>query len=73
MKPDKLEAMKQNRYVFLTGSDDFNRRMVQKAAAEYEAAGIESIELKIIAHHGHDLPTASIMSDALNFLDAILE
>ncbi len=73
LTPDKLEAMQKNRYVFITGSDDFNRRMVRNAAAEYEAAGIESIELKIIAHHGHDLPTASIMSDALNFLDAVLE
>lgn len=70
---DKLEAMKQNRYVFLAGSDDFNRRMVRKVASEYTAAGIGNIEQRIIAHQGHELPTASIMSDALNFLDAALE
>ena len=71
--PYKLEAMKQNRYVFLAGQEDFNRRMVRNVAAEYEAAGIENIELRIIAHHGHELPNGSIMSDALNFLDGELK
>lgn len=70
---DKLEAMQRNRYAFLVGSEDFNRRMVREVAAKYTTASIENIELKIIAHGGHDLPRASIMSDALNFLDAVPE
>jgi len=70
---DKLEGMKQNRYVFLSGSDDFNRRMVREVAAKYTATGIENIELNIISHLGHELPRASVIGDALNFLDADLE
>ncbi len=68
-----LEGMQKNRYVFLVGSDDGNRRMVSEVVTKYTAAGIENIELKIIAHGGHDLPRASVMSDALNYLDATLE
>jgi predicted esterase len=66
---DKLEAMKRNRYVFLAGSDDFNRRMVRKVAAAYKVAGIKHVEQMTIAHMGHELPSGSTMSDALNFLD----
>jgi poly(3-hydroxybutyrate) depolymerase len=69
LAPDKLAAMQRNRYVFLAGSDDFNRRMVRNVAADYTAAGIENVELVIIARLGHELPSGSTMSDALNFLD----
>ena len=73
LTPDKLEAMKQNRYVFIVGSDDFNRRMAREVAEKYTAAGIENIELKIIAHMGHELPRSRDMYDALNYLDAAVE
>lgn len=68
-----LKAMQQNRYVFIAGSDDFNRRMARDVAAKYTAAGIGNIELNIIAHLGHELPKSTDMSDALNFLDAVPE
>lgn len=69
----KLEAMQQNRYVFIVGSNDGNRRMARDVAAKYTAAGIGNIELNVIAHLGHELPNSRDMSDALNFLDAALE
>ncbi len=70
LTPATLEAMQQNRYVFIVGSDDGNRRMVRDVAAKYKAAGIGNIELNIIAHLGHELPKSRDMDDALNFLGA---
>ena len=67
----KLETMQHNRYVFIVGSDDSNRRKVREVAAKYAAAGIENIEMMIISRRGHDLPVLRDMSDALNYLDAV--
>ena len=71
--PDRRDAMKRNRYVFLAGSDDFNRRMVRGVAEKYKAAGIDNIVVNISAHMGHDLPRASVMSDAIRYLDCVSE
>lgn len=73
LTPDKLEAMKRNRYVFLVGSEDYNRFWARKVASKYRDAGIEDIELKIISRLGHELPEDRNMNDALSFLDGPAE
>ena len=68
--PARLEAMKRNRYVFLVGAEDGNRRIARTVASKYEAAGIKNVELRIVPKIGHQLPRHKYMADALDYLDS---
>lgn len=67
--PKRLEQIKNNRYVFVTGSGDFNRRETKKAYKSYKKAGAENIQLFDIAHMGHENPNGSKFGQAIDFLD----
>lgn len=69
--PDTLEAIRENRFVFITGTEDFNRPMALKVAAQYANAGIKKQKTIVISRHGHELPPSRRMRDALNFLDGV--
>lgn len=64
-----VDQMKPNRFVFLTGTEDFNRRETQKAFAEYKKEGFEHIKLMISPAMGHRMPDPSRFDDAIQFLD----
>jgi poly(3-hydroxybutyrate) depolymerase len=68
--PARLELMQQNRYVFLVGAEDDNRRIARAVASKYEAAGIRSVELTVVPKIGHQLPRHRYMADALDYLDS---
>lgn len=68
--PEKLSVIQQNRYVFLSGTEDFKLAAIARAYRLYKKAGIENSKLIVIDNMGHELPGARDLDSALGFLDA---
>lgn len=64
-----IEHIAHNRYVFLTGHDDFNRRETKKIYNKYRAAGVEQALLMDLPDLGHEYPNADQLAGALHYLD----
>lgn len=71
--PEKLELMQQKRWVFLTGTRDFNRRETRKVYREYKKAGLDRSLLMDIRGMRHTMPSAPDFEAAISFLDSYLE
>jgi predicted peptidase len=69
--PPLMEQAKTNRYVFVTGSEDFNRRETRRLFGAYKKAGMENIKLIDIAHMGHSNPDARNFAAAIDYLDGV--
>lgn len=67
--PEQLELIKQNRFVFITGSNDFNLNDTKQVYSKYKKAGVEKIKLTVIRNMGHENPKASRFKRAITFLD----
>ena len=67
--PAQIDLVRGNRFVFVTGTKDFNRRETRQVFKRYRKAGIEQIKLLDIPGMGHVLPSAEHMGDAIDFLD----
>jgi len=67
LKP-RIEQLVKNRFVFLTGSKDFNRDETQNVYRQYLKAGAQYSKLMIIPGMTHQLADAEAMSEALEFL-----
>lgn len=67
--PAELEAAQANRYVFLTGRDDFNRDETRSAYRSYRKAGAENVLLMDIGGMDHRNPKARNFREAIDFLD----
>jgi predicted esterase len=65
----KLEHVKNNRYVFLTGHKDFNRRQTERIYKKYKKAGVEQALLMDLPGFGHEYPDATQFEQAIKFLD----
>jgi len=59
-----------NRYVFVTGTKDFNRKEMRKVFARYQQAGAMHSLLLDLPGLGHAYPDAAQLARALEFLDA---
>jgi len=68
-KPAELEAIRANRYVFLTGKKDFNRDETRSAYRSYRKDGVENVLLMDISGMDHRNPTAGKFAEAITFLD----
>jgi hypothetical protein len=68
-KPAQLDAVKANRYVFLTGKKDFNRGETRSAHRSYRRAGVDDVLLMDISGMDHSLPSAVKFAEAIAFLD----
>ena len=58
-----------NRYVFLTGENDFNRQDTRNVLRKYRNAGVEQTLLIDLPRFGHEYPNAHQLARALEFLD----
>ena len=67
--PPKIELIKQNRYLFMAGALDDDRRKVKKAAEDYKKAGITNTEFVSVANTDRKMPIASYFEQAVKFLD----
>jgi hypothetical protein len=72
-EPARLAAIAANRYVFLTGEKDFNRREMRHVHARYRRAGVQQTLLLDLPHFAHQYPGADDFERALTFLDGSAE
>ena len=68
-KPQRLEQVKANRYVFVTGEYDQALRPTRRVHGRYRKAGVENVKLMVIDGMGHENPPWQEMDEALAFLD----
>ena len=67
-KTPKVERLIQNRFVFLTGSRDFNRTETGQIYRRYLKAGAQYSKLMVIPGLAHEHPDADSLTEALEFL-----
>lgn len=65
-----LAGIAANRYVFVTGVRDFNRRDMKRVFSKYQAAGVKNALLMDLPGFGHEYPNAEQLAKAIEFLDA---
>ena len=71
-QPELLDYMRHNRYVFLTGSNDFNMLETKRVYHAYKNLGLEHLRLMVVPRMGHRNPTADRFEEAVRFLDSVL-
>jgi predicted esterase len=64
-----LPGIVARRYVFVTGSRDFNRREMRRVFGKYQAAGASQSLLMDLPRFGHEYPNAEQLETALSWLD----
>ena len=69
--PALFDQIKENRFVFLTGSQDFNLIQTRQNYNLYQKAGVDNIKLMVIPNMAHALPDAEKYNEALAFLDGV--
>lgn len=67
-KTPNVERLLQNRFVFLTGTSDFNRRETRQIQERYIKAGAQHSKLIIVPGMAHKHPDATYLTEALEFL-----
>lgn len=68
-EPKRIERVQANRYVFVTGDQDFNRGETKRVYRAYKKAGVANAMLMDIAGMGHENPSGSNFARAIAFLD----
>ena len=68
--PEDFEVLKENRYVFISGTEDYKLAATARVYRLYKKARIESSKLIVVDDMGHELPDAAMFDKALGFLDA---
>jgi hypothetical protein len=68
-RPQMFSQLEKNRYVFLTGSEDFNRDLTYRIFRKYESAGLENVELINVPRMTHQNPSTRYFRKAIHFLD----
>ena len=71
--PEDFDTMKENRYVFVSGTEDFKLAATARVYRNYKKAGIEDSKLIVVDGMGHELPDAETFDRAMDFLDRELE
>lgn len=64
-----VERVLRNRFVFLSGSKDFNRMQTRRIQQRYIAAGAAHTKLIIVPGMAHRRPDAGHLAEAIRFLD----
>jgi hypothetical protein len=64
-----MDRVLNNRYVFVTGSRDFNLNETRMVYNKYLKAGAKNSLLEVESGMSHELPSAKTLATALDFLD----
>ena len=67
-KTPNVERLFQNRFVFLTGTKDFNRRETRQIQQRYIKAGAQHTKLIVVPNMAHKHPDAAYLTEAIQFL-----
>lgn len=65
----QLPGIRENRYVFITGTRDFNRGEMRAIYRSYVESGVENALLMDMRKFGHAYPNVEQLKRALDFLD----
>lgn len=68
-RPRQLDRVRDNRYVFLTGSEDFNRSETRRVHRAYRRADVDNVMLLEVAGMDHRMPPPEDLAQAITFLD----
>ncbi len=68
--PPKIDIVRQNRFVFLTGANDVARTRVTRTADSYRKAGAMQTKLIVVPNMRQELPGPSYFESAIDFLDS---
>lgn len=68
-EPEKIDLVRQNRFMFMAGALDDDRRKVKRAADDYLRAGISNTEYVSVANTDRKMPSVSYFERAVKFLD----
>jgi predicted esterase len=68
---ERLQQMRGNRFVFITGRRDFNRRDTRRVFSQYRRAEIEQVLLMDLDYLGHRLPRTEDFENGVRFLDGL--
>lgn len=71
-QPARFEQIKENHYVFVTGTLDQALKPTKKVYKQYQKAGLENIKLMVIRNMTHRNPNAYKFAETLTFLDSRL-
>jgi pimeloyl-ACP methyl ester carboxylesterase len=66
----QLDQVRSNRYVFMSGSGDFNLEPTRKAFSGFRKAGVTNIKLTVIRDMGHKIPKSRDFTKAIAYLDS---
>jgi len=67
--PPKIDLVRQNRYVFLVGTNDVALKTVKRTAQSFEKDGVENTELILMQNVRQELPGPSYLAAAIDYLD----
>lgn len=67
---NNLGAMRTNRFVFVTGEDDFNRAETRKVHDQYLKSGLDSSHYLEFNRMGHENPDGDGIAEAIALLDS---
>ena len=68
-EPPKLDLVRQNRYVFVTGSIDPGREDVRNVARAYQAAGVADTELIVRPNQKREMLSGKVFERVISYLD----
>lgn len=68
--PENIEAIKNNRFVFITGRNDFNLNDTKQVYRKYKKVGVKNVMLLINPIMGHFNPNKKDFEKAIRFLDS---
>ncbi len=66
---EQLNLIKENRFVFITGTEDFNLNDTKRVYRKYKRSGAQNIKLMVISRMGHSTPKKHRFAQAIQFLD----
>ena len=71
-RPGRLDLVRANRYVFVTGEFDQALRPTRRVHGRYRKAGVTQVKLMVIDGMGHQNPEPRELGEAIAFLDGDL-
>jgi predicted peptidase len=72
-EPERLEQIRNNHYVFVTGTYDQALEPTKRAFRAYRKAGIENSKLMVIRNMTHRNPDSYDFEEALAYLDSRMQ
>ena len=67
--PPGIDLVRQNRYVFITGSNDVALQTVRRTAGSYRNAGVVNTKLIIMPNEKQEMPGPLYLREAVEYLD----